>query len=272
MSKPFPPSLTPLLSPAAALADWLQHTPAGQYVRDWEQTRVDAAVADVFGFHAVQIGLPQWDLLAANRIGHQLRVDTELPPADSPHRLTLLAAGEELPLASGSVDLVILPHALELSADPHQLLREVERVLIAEGQVVITGFNPFSLWGIARRLRGSAAGAPWQGRFLNVLRLRDWLALLGFEVDRGNFGCYAPPLRHSHWLHRCRWMELAGDRWWGFAGGVYMIRAVKRVRGMRLVQPGWRDGLAARRKAIVALTPRAPHGNHRTHQQTTNKT
>ena len=134
---------------------------------------------------------------------------------------------------------MILPHALELSADPHQLLREVERVLIAEGQVVITGFNPFSLWGIARRLRGSAAGAPWQGRFLNVLRLRDWLALLGFEVDRGNFGCYAPPCDQEQWLKRWHFMEAAGDRWWSFAGGVYLLRAVKRVRGMHLVMPRW---------------------------------
>jgi hypothetical protein len=77
--------------------------------------------------------------------------------------------------------------------------------------------------------------------------------LLSFEVDRGNFGCYAPPCEHERWLRRWHFMEAAGDRWWSFAGGVYLLRAVKRVRGMRLILPPWSQEKLPR-KALAALT------------------
>jgi hypothetical protein len=89
-----------------------------------------------------------------------------------------------------------------------------------------------------------------------VLRLKDWLQLLSFEVDRGNFGCYAPPFRDTRWLKRFHFMEAAGDRWWSFAGGVYMLRAVKRIRGMRLILPPWEQSKAPHK----ALTPIAQKG------------
>ena len=119
------------------LDTWL-NSAQGRYVMGWEQRNLDAAVADVFGFNALQLGLPQFDFLQANRIplrqkaGESGAVDT----------LCDLVA---LPFASQSIDLVVLPHALEFSDDPHQILREVERVLIPEGQVIICGFNPASL-------------------------------------------------------------------------------------------------------------------------------
>jgi hypothetical protein len=83
--------------------------------------------------------------------------------------------------------------------------------------------------------------------------MKDWLQLLGFDVDRGNFGCYAPPFEHEQWLERCHFMEAAGDRWWGFAGGIYLIRAVKRVRGMRLIMPTWNQAKVPG-KALGAVT------------------
>ena len=71
--------------------------------------------------------------------------------------------------------------------------------------------------------------------------LRDWLRLLSFEVESGRFGCYIPPVTSARWLQRFAWMENAGDRWWPIAGGVYVVRAVKRTIGMRLVMPSWRS-------------------------------
>ena len=137
-----------------AIDAWLQ-TPQGKYILEWEQARFDQMVADIFGFNAVQIGLPQCDCLRANRMPLRFNYDSAMPAG-------VLGDAHHLPLAGNSVDLVVLPHVLEFAADPHQILREVERVLVPEGQVLISGFNPFSLWGIKRRLAGRQAAFPWQ--------------------------------------------------------------------------------------------------------------
>lgn len=222
------------------LQRWLESA-QGHYVLDWEQTRFDAAVADIFGFNALQIGLPQFDFLHANRIPLRQKAAPYGP-------IDVLCDFTALPFAAQSIDLLILPHVLEFSSDPHQILREVERVLIPEGQLIVTGFNPLSLWGIKRHLK-PRADFPWNGSYLSPARLKDWLKLLGFEVDRGSFGCYVPPLEQQQWLRRLNFLDDAGQRWWNFSGGVYMLRAIKRVHGMRLITPNWRKK-AVRAKAL----------------------
>ncbi len=215
------------------LDEWLG-TPQGRYVADWEQRRLDDAVADVFGFNAIQIGMPQCDFLRANRIPLRVRASCCDLPVDV--RCDAMA----LPFATQSVDLVVLPHLLEFHPDPHQLLREIERILMPEGKLIIVGFNPLSLWGLRKRTVRARADFPWNGEYLSLIRLKDWLKLLGFDIDRGAFGCYAPPFEREHWLQRAGFLEQAGDRWWGFAGGVYLVRAVKRVQGIRLIEPNWK--------------------------------
>lgn len=225
--------------------NWLD-SPQGHYVMAWEQARIDVMVADLFGYNALQLGLPKFDLLAQNRIPlRQL--------AGESGAVDVLCDLRELPFSANSIDLVVMPHILEFHDDPHQILREVERVLIPDGQLLITGFNPHSLWGLRRRLPNRPDAFPMNGDYISVLRLRDWLQLLSFEVDRGNFGCYAPPCEQERWLKRWHFMEAAGDRWWSFAGGVYLLRAIKRVRGMRLILPPWSQEKLPR-KALAALT------------------
>lgn len=230
------------------LAHWLD-TPQGQYILQWEQRKADQIVADIFGYNALQLGMPQHDFLAASRIPLRQRLAHE-GPVDTHCDLS------ELPIASASVDLVVLPHVLEFYPDPHQILREIERILIPEGQLVVLGFNPISLWGLYRHLPQRERSFPWDGHYLSVARLKDWLRLLGMELDRGAFGCYAPAFHDQTWLQRARFMELAGDRWWGFAGAVYLVRAIKRVRGMRLLTPAWRLARTRKPKAFVPLAPR----------------
>ena len=165
----------------------------------------------------------------------------------------LLADCAALPLATGSIDLLVLPHVLEFSDRAHAILREAERVLMPEGQVVISGFNPLSLWGMKRALGLGKPEYPWRGRFIGLLRLKDWLQLLGFELNGGRFGCYAPPFSQAKWLERFAFMEKAGDRWWPIAGGVYVVRAVKRTVGMRLMMPSWRNQNVPK-KALAPVT------------------
>jgi SAM-dependent methyltransferase len=244
------------------LTQWLQ-TPAGHYLLDWEQRHLDTAVADLFGFHALQVGLPELDALRANRMPHRWLASVSAQPlnldqavdetgdsAASKPAIPRVAVAlhcdfDALPFDSQSLDLVVLPHALELARDPHLALREVERVLVPEGRVVIVGFNPASLWGLRQRLgrlrRRLASGAPQHlylpsaGEFIGYRRLRDWLRLLSFEVEAGRFGCYKPPVETQKWLSRYEWTERVGERWWPVFGAVYFVVAVKRVRGMRLV-------------------------------------
>ena len=241
------------------LTQWLQ-TPAGRYLLEWEQRHLDRVVADLFGFHALQVGLPELDALRANRMPHRWVASVSALPFALPTDATDatdVAAGaprvavalhcdfDALPFDSQSLDLVVLPHGLELARDPHLTLREVERVLVPEGRVVILGFNPASLWGLRQRLgrlrRRLTSGArrslylPAAGDFIGYRRLRDWLRLLSFEVESGRFGCYKPPVVTQKWLSRYDWAEHVGERWWPVFGAAYFVVAVKRVRGMRLV-------------------------------------
>jgi SAM-dependent methyltransferase len=239
-----------------ALTAWLE-TPPGQYLLAWEQAQLDRVVGDVFGFHALQIGLPELDGLRSNRMPHRwVALDAGHPPL-MPSSAALYAHSDALPFPERSLDLVVLPHTLELASDPHRTLAEVERVLMPEGRAVILGFNAASLWGLrqrvgrVRRMLGGKAPLflPRPGEFIGYWRLRDWLRLLSFEVEGGRFGAYRPALGSPGWLQRFAWMDRVGDRWWPVFGAVYMVVAVKRVRGMRLV------GLAKRERAKAAKAP-----------------
>ena len=238
--------------------DWFQ-TPAGRYLLAWERSRVDSAVVDIFGYHALQLGIPELDGLKANRMPHQWMAAEHVPDvALGPLRQAeLLCYFSALPFPASSLDLVLLPHTLEFSVDPHATLREVERVLVPEGRVVICGLNPTSLWGLQqrrghlyRRMGFGSLFLPDGGEFIGYWRLRDWLRLLGFEVEVGEFGCYRPGLSSENWLQRLEWMDKAGARWWPIFGAAYFLVAVKRVRGVRLLGPAWKTAPASARKSV----------------------
>ncbi|MEO7937159.1 MAG: methyltransferase domain-containing protein [Burkholderiaceae bacterium] len=265
------------------LQDWFQ-TARGHYMLEWERQQLDQVVADIFGFHALQLGLPALNALRTNRMPHRwLATDSctsdgaAIPARPDPaHSSTVASDGQAaaaatpalvcdfsaLPFAANSLDLVVLPHTLELHTDPHATLREVERVLVPEGRVVICGINPVSLWGLRQRrchlYRKLGFGEwylPREGEFIAYWRLRDWLRLLSFEVESGRFGCYRPAVSDSRWLERFQWMDHAGARWWPIFGAVYFLVATKRVRGMRLLGPPWKAA-PARANAPVSIANR----------------
>ncbi len=228
------------------MPDWLA-SPAGQYLRAWEQAYLDRAVSDVFGFHALQLGMPVLDALQANRMPHRWLGCDEHPAPWPLGREVLMTNYEALPFPDASLDLLVLPHTLELSYDPHATLREVQRVLVPEGRVVICGFNPNSLWGMSK---SCGRGLKDVGHFIGQGRLRDWLQLLSFEVESTSFGCYRPAAKTERWLQRLEWMDAAGVRWWPILGAVYGVVAVKRVHGMRLMSPAWKR-VAPRPSVVV---------------------
>jgi SAM-dependent methyltransferase len=135
--------MTDCKSTAKSLSEWFA-TGQGSYVLTREQAWFDRTVNDIFGYNALQLGLPAHDFLRNSRI------PLRFTGADQPGA-TVRLCGDELPIDSASLDLVLLPHILEFSEQPHAILREVERVLMPEGSLLISGFNPHSLWGLHRK-------------------------------------------------------------------------------------------------------------------------
>lgn len=241
--------------------DWLE-TPAGRYLLDWENAQFKAAVADIFGFHALQLGLREVHALDANRMQHRWLASHQPLPASALHvrPAELVTEFSALPFPAASLDLVLLPHALEIHTRPHAILREVARVLVPEGKVVISGLNPMSLWGLQRRREGLSRKLGWGKSSMPALeesigywRLRDWLHLLDFEIQVGHFGCYKPALSSDKWLQRMNWVDRIGSRWASIFGSAYFLVAVKRVHGVRLMGSPWKATMSPR-AAPVPMT------------------
>lgn len=88
----------------------------------------------------------------------------------------------QLPIQSEMVDLVILPHLLEFDANRFQTMREIDRVLKPEGEVIILNFNPFSIWVRLQFFWNKKLSKSWLGHFIHRNRVADWLKLLNFEI------------------------------------------------------------------------------------------
>ena len=218
-------------------------TPAGRFLREWESSQAAGVVGDVFGYSAVQIGLPELDLLRGNRIATHIQI---IPPEarnlknissqDPLNRI--LADFTEIPLASESQDLVVLPHALdfwETDAPAQKVLREAARILVPEGRIVLTAFNRAGLWSLRQRLSWIGLGGPFlpdAARPIALKRLQDWLSLLGFEVDRD-----AEP-------HRCRASSVRVDE----------------SRGRPLVARSWQPCDAFRHQTYCRTPSDREHG------------
>ena len=225
---------------------------------EWEQECFDQIVADIFGFHAIQIGLPQINTLVENRMPLQALLIHSNDSREYAARFNwhlIEGNSSELPFANESLDLVVLPHVLEFATDPHQILREIDRVLRPEGRLIISGFNPASLWG-ARQYLSRLIGNPYlprDGQFISLIRIKDWLKLLNFSLDRGHFGCYKLPLQGQSSMSRMAFLESMGNRWWPIFGAVFLVSAIKRQQGIRLIG----RVAPARIPAIPQLTPAA---------------
>ncbi len=229
----------------AALREWYQR-PLGRWLIASEHDQLETALSHLFGYYLVQVGSSMDDyLLDASRIRNHIIIDA-IAPINRPEQegarvLGLYGGPDGLPLQNDSIDVVVLPHTLEFEPAPHQVLREVERVLVAEGHVVIVGFNPWSLWG-GRRLFGMwrRQSLPWRGAFRSTMRIKDWLALLGFDVVMTRYCFFRPPLQHQGIMKRLRWVERLGVRWWPYFGGAYIIVAKKKVVTLTPIKPRWR--------------------------------
>jgi SAM-dependent methyltransferase len=177
-------------------------------------------------------------LLHASRIRHRIVADKQLLAVEGLSPLPALP--EQLPLAANSMDVVVLQHLLDVTVNPHAVLREAARVLIPEGHLVIVGFNPWSLWGLWRFCRLPWSDTPWLKRDLSPQRLADWLALLDFDIVGVESTYFTPPIATTGVRQRFSWLEALGQRYWSQGGAAYAVLARKRVAcltPLRLRQP-----------------------------------
>lgn len=223
-------------TPDNAAANWFDGPLGGRVLRE-EAALAQLALDDVFGFELLQVGGwgPARHLLDSARTQH-----TTLLAPDPAAGVSLCAPLTELPFASDSIDAILLPHTLELVEDPYAVLREAERVLCAEGCLLICGFNPWSGWGV-RRLFGQffrrPPFPPQTRRLLAERRLRDWVALLDFEV--ADVYGYLGPLPMAG---RARNLDAPSAepryrRRPALATGGYLLKARKRVQTLTMVRP-----------------------------------
>jgi SAM-dependent methyltransferase len=214
-------------------------SPLGAELAAQEEACLHRMLSDTFGYYLLQVGLNGGfgDAVAASRIRHRIL----LPPFAGCGAPGLQAAArpEQFPVATDSVDAVFLPHTLDFAAEPHQVLREAERVLIPEGRVVVIGFNALSLWGLRRLIPRAKSRAPWCADFLTPYRVGDWLSLLGFDLEMQEMMMFRPPWRRALG-RRSSFVESLGGRFWPMFGGVYAIRAVKRVSTLTPLRPSWK--------------------------------
>ena len=228
-----------LADPGHALREWWSG-PAGAALIAAETLLLNEALDDVFGWEFLQIGA--WgsgrELLSACRTRH--RAILSMPGMSQ--NADMLGRPAQLPVAGDSIDAVLVPHTLEFAADPYAIVREADRVLVGEGQLLVLGFRPFSLWG--QRARISRSGfPPGLRRVLSERRVREWLRLLGYEVFAAR-----------HYLYRSPWSG-------GLASGESADRLLR--RGLIYPLPAGAYLLKAR-KQVYTLTPIRPRFRERT--------
>lgn len=230
-----------------------------------EQALLETELGDLFGYYLLQLGFdtgrPLFGECRVQRCFQSGPVPVPVPASATLKHPFVQSEFEALPFASDSLDGVIVQHVLEFATNPHAVLRELYRVTVPHGRVMVVGFNPWSLFGLRMlggRLRPESL---WHNHLLSAPRVSDWLELLGFTVQRTQFGFHRLPFhRTAHWLKSYR------DSAWGDGlrrlptGAVYVLTAVKQVACTTAVKPRWRAPVIA---PLPVVKPSAVVGQRR---------
>jgi SAM-dependent methyltransferase len=219
-----------------ALNQWFESS-MGKMVLEHEREVLQQIVEGLFGYYLLELGwlcdMPSYAQASPIRSFYRIN-----PCHDAESQL--VAQPESVPIAGDSIDAVVLPHTLDFAADPRHVLREVERMLIPEGRVVVVGFNPYSLWGLRRFLPGAGRQLPWRGHFISGRRLQDWLSLLGFDIEKNFSLLFRPPWKKAFLRQRFPRMDRLSQRYLSRFSGVYVMVAVKRVSTLTPVGMRWK--------------------------------
>ncbi len=215
-------------------------SPLGKAVYAAELEQIEDILPGLFGYHIMQYGYAaESNYLFASRIVNKTILFLDTSECDD-NINAIHTSAEELPIATDSIDVIVLPHILEYSKDVHKMLREMDRVLIDNGHVVILGINPLSLWGLWHLFLCWWGEMPWSGRLISIPRIKDWLSLLDFEIEKTNCFFFSPPLRNQKILKKLLPLERLGRYCWPIFGGLYVVVAKKRVVPLNPIKMQWR--------------------------------
>lgn len=244
----------------AKINDWYTNKPLGQSMLKAEQAQVTRLIANCFGYHLVQLGgIHQGFFFNKSPICHKVR----LSPEQYSHFPGPSIRGDfnELPLASASVDVIVLPHILEFSQDPERVLSEAYRALIPEGKLIIVGFNPYSTWGVFKFGFKQSLQVVANARFYSAYRVTTWLNKLGVEIETKKTGFFRFPFSQESLLLRTTFLETMGQLCWPGCGAFYVIVAKKVIEMPTLVGPSaWAKKLAALPRQARVVSPSARKG------------
>lgn len=213
---------------------------AGARLVETEREKLTYFLSRVYGYHLVFLGEPDLShLVDSSLIPHHILIN---PAAKAAKENISCLPGEleALPLASDSVDLVVLAHTLEHAQNPHDILREAYRVLIPEGHIIITSINPYSLWGswyAYKRLFGKFSK---EGKLLGANRMKDWLQLLNFQIIECAMFHFRPPIARENIFEKLSFLEKMGEKGFPLCAGGYALQAIKRVIPFTPVRVRWR--------------------------------
>ncbi|PCI51952.1 MAG: hypothetical protein COB51_01040 [Moraxellaceae bacterium] len=229
------------------LTGWFQK-PVGRAIIDVETEILKHVLPYHFGYHLLYSGLcnPK-KIMADSPIRHQFAVTRKINHhIDIPQ---LVCSPSELPIESDSVDVALLHHTMDYERHPHRLLREMSRVLIPGGSLIIVGFNPWSLWGGWKSVAKLGGNPLWGARFISPYRMNDWLSLLEFDVSGCESGYYLPPMNSLAGRARWSWFQSLSKILWNQGGATYILVAKKSVSCLTPIKPKWNNS----RRQLVAL-------------------
>ena len=195
-----------------------------------QQALLNEVVSDYFGYHLLQLSID-----ARLNLFNNCRVQQKYRCHPFGSNLAAQCDFEQLPFASESLDVVVLHHVQEVVDNPHQLLREIQRVIIPSGHVVLMGFNPWSPMGLYSHIGRWVPGSIAHNHLISAQRMSDWLALLGFETEVCQYGYHCPLFMES--TNKPMVDEFL--RHWPL-GNFYLISAIKRVVTPTAVRPKWK--------------------------------
>ena len=235
--KPGSVQVHPPLERHVSLRAWW-HSPLGQALIAAESELLGEALEDVFGWEFLQIGA--WGGERELLEGARTRRQVIIAPGTLAEGADIIGRPAQLPVTGDSVDAVLLPHTLEFAADPYAIVREVDRVLTGEGQLIVLGFRPWSLWGL--RARSARAGfPPGMRRLLSERRVREWLVLLGYEVVAVRRYLYRSPWRSAPEASAGTARLLRRGLLNPVPAGAYLLKARKRVYTLTPVRQRFRE-------------------------------
>jgi len=218
----------------ANIDEWYQ-SETGQYLFAELVERISPLMATTFGYYSLQVGCAGLaaQLQESCRIKHQFTLD------DLGSMAQIRSNTSMLPVASDSVDLVILMHHLSNTSEPHAILREAFRILIPEGKLVIIDFNPMSLWGLRYLVQSWLEHVPFNGHYYTARRIDDWMRLLVFDQEKHYRVGYMPPIQKPSITRHLGWLEKGTRNWLPVLGALNLLVYTKNISPLTPVRHRW---------------------------------